>query len=130
MQELIRELKNEHAVILEVLGQVKELGISSQAGQERLLAAHDLLTAHMRKEDERYYPELRKAAEGSRELKVLLDYFVSDMEAVSAKALRLFEKYARGGDEAVFAGEMKLLFLTLKDRIRTEEETLFRKFPG
>jgi len=130
MNTLILELQNEHAAILEVLGQVKALGISSQAGQERLLAARDLLLAHMRKEDERYYPELRKAAESDQELTVLKKFFIADMEAVSAKAMRLFDRYARGGDEAEFAGEIKLLYLTLKARIQTEEEKLFRKFPG
>jgi hypothetical protein len=52
------------------------------------------------------------------------------MEAVSRKALVLFDKYAEGGDEAEFAGEIKLLYVTLKDRILTEEATLFGKFPG
>jgi len=52
------------------------------------------------------------------------------MEAVSRKARGLFDKYAEGGDEAEFAGEIKLLYVTLKDRILTEEETLFGKFPG
>jgi hypothetical protein len=121
MSTLIEELKNEHQAILAVLGKTRDLGISSRAGQETLLSARDLLLAHMRKEDERYYSELRRAAEGSKELKLLLDYFVTDMEEVSKKAMRLFEAYAQGGDDAVFAGE--------KDRIRTEEETLFRKFP-
>jgi iron-sulfur cluster repair protein YtfE (RIC family) len=130
MRRLIEELKEEHAEILEILGRVKELGISTSAGQERLLAARDLLLAHMRKEDERYYPGLRKAAETSNEHRLMMDYFLADMEAVSRKALRLFEKYARGGNEAEFAGEIKLLYLTLKDRISTEEETLFRKYPG
>jgi len=130
MNALIQELKNEHAAILEVLGQVKALGISSQAGRERLVAARGLLLAHMRKEDERYYPVLRKAAENDRELRLLMEFFVADMEAVSTKAMQLFDTYARGGDEAAFAGEIKLLYMTLKDRIQTEEQKLFRKFPG
>lgn len=130
MKELIDTLKNEHRTILAVLGQVKALGISTQAGQEKLLAARDLLMAHMRTEDEQYYPALKKAAESSNELKLLMDYFISDMEAVSKKAVALFDKYAGGGDEAEFAGELKILYVTLKDRIQTEEETLFGKFPG
>ncbi len=130
MNALIQELQNEHAALLEILGEVKALGISSQAGQERLLSARDLLLAHMRKEDELFYPRLRKAAESDRELAVLMKFFIADMEAVSAKAMRLFNKYDRGGDEMEFAGEIKLLYLTLKDRIQTEEQKLFRKFPG
>ncbi len=128
--DLVQELTREHAAILAMLDEVKALGISMRAGQEKLLAARDLLTAHMRKEDENYYPELRKAAVERHELKLLMDYFLADMEAVSKKAMRLFQKYARGGDDAEFAGEIKLLYMTLKDRIRTEEETLFKRFPG
>ncbi len=128
--DLVKELTKEHATILGILDEVKALGISSRAGQEKLLAARDLLTAHMRKEDENYYPELRKAAAKRNELKILMDYFLADMEVVSRKATRLFQKYAQGGDDAEFAGEIKLLYLTLKDRIRTEEETLFKRFPG
>ncbi len=130
MNDLIEELKKEHAKILGILGQVKETGIASAAGRETLVAARDLLLAHMRKEDAAYYPELRKAAAGRPELKVLMDYFLADMEAVSGKALRFFEKFQHGGDEAEFAGGIKLLYLVIKDRILTEEETLFRKFPG
>jgi len=130
MHDLIQELKHEHATILDVLGQVKALGISSQAGQEKLLATRDLLLAHMRKEDERYYPALRKAAESRKELKITLDYFVADMEAVSKKAMRVFDKYREGGDEDEFSGEIKLLYVMLRDRIQTEEENLFNKFAG
>lgn len=130
MKDLIPELKSEHKTILDILGQVRTFGISSRGGQESFLAARDLLLAHVRKEDEHYYPELRKAAESRQELRITLDYFVADMEAVSKRAMRVFDKYAQGGDEAEFAGELKLLYVLLRDRIQTEEETLFEKFPG
>ncbi len=128
MSRLLEELMSEHKAILDILGQVKKRGISSRAGQEKLISARDLLVAHIRKEDEKYYPELRRAAENNEELKILLDYFVKDMEDVSKKAMQLFDKYAHGGNEEAFAGEIKLLYMVLKDRIRTEEETLFKKF--
>ncbi len=128
MSNLIEELKNEHKSILAILDQVKTAGISSRSGREKFLSARDLLTAHMAKEDEQYYPRLRRAAEGNADLKMMLDYFVRDMEKVSKKAMQVFDKYSRGGDEAEFAGEIKLLYMILKDRIRTEERTLFAKF--
>jgi len=130
MKELIKELKNEHQAILAILTRIKTLGIASRSGQEQLLAARCLLMAHIRKEDEHYYIGLRKAAETDPGLKIMMDYFVADMEAVSSKAMLLFDTYAQGGDEGEFAGAIKLLYMTLKDRIRTEEETLFRKYPG
>jgi hypothetical protein len=128
MSTLIEELKNEHRIILAVLDQVKTLGIASRTGQERLLSARELLIAHMNKEDEQYYATLKRAAENDPGLRMALDYFVRDMEEVSRKAMQLFSKYSKGGDEAEFAGDVKLLYMTLKDRIRTEEETLFKKF--
>lgn len=128
MPNLIEELINEHKIILAILNEVKTLGISSKAGQEKLLSARELLIAHMNKEDKQYYPAFRRAAENRNDLKLMLDYFVEDMEAVGIKAMHFFNKYAQGGDESDFAGEFKLLYMTLKDRIRTEEETLFKKF--
>ncbi len=128
MSNLIEELKNEHKNILDVLDQVKKLGISSSSGREKLLSARDLLMAHMMKEDERYYPKLRRAAANNEGLRVMLDYFIRDMENVSKKAMQLFDKYSQGGNEAEFAGEMKLLYVMLKDRISTEEKNLFTKF--
>src|SRR5512143_2009933 len=128
MTNLIEELKNEHKIILDILNQVKTLGITSKIGQEKLLSARDLLISHMNKEDEKYYPAFTRAAANNKDLKVMLDYFVKDMEVVSKKAIDLFNKYSQGGDEAEFAGDFKLLYMTLKDRIRIEEETLFKKF--
>ncbi len=128
MSNLIEELKNEHKSILAVLDEVKTAGISSKSGREKFLSARDLLKAHMMKEDERYYPRLRQAAADNKDLRMMLDYFVKDMESVSKKAMLVFDKYSRGGNEAEFAGEIKLLYLMLKDRILTEEKTLFAKF--
>ncbi len=128
MSNLIEELKDEHRSILEMLDQVKTAGISSRSGREKLLSARDLLKAHMTKEDEQYYPSLRRAAADNKELKVMLDYFVRDMENVSKKAMLVFDKYSQSGDEAEFAGEITMLYMMLKDRIRTEEKTLFAKF--
>jgi len=128
MSNLIEELKNEHKIILEILDQVKTLGISSASGQEKLLSAKDLLIAHMKKEDEKYYPALKRAAENNKEIMIMLDYFIKDMEDVSKKAMFLFNKYSQGGDEADFTGDVKILYMTLKDRILTEEKTLFEKF--
>jgi hypothetical protein len=128
MSNLIEELKNEHKIILDILNQVKTLGISSKTGQEKLLSARNLLISHMKKEDEKYYPAFTRAAANNKDLKIMLVYFVKDMEVVSKKALDLFNKYSQGGDEAEFAGDFKLLYMTLKDRIRIEEETLFKKF--
>ena len=128
MSNLIEDLKNEHKIILRILDEMKTFGISSPSGQEKLLSAKGLLIAHMKKEDDQYYPALKRAAENNKDLKIMMDYFIKDMEDVSKKAMCLFDKYSQGGDETDFSGDVTLLYMTLKDRIRTEEHTLFEKF--
>jgi hypothetical protein len=115
MTNLIEELKNEHKIMLDILAEISALGISSNSGRKKLVQAKDVLMSHIINEDARYYPALRKAAGNNTDLKKMLDYFVND-------------KYSEGGDEKVFASDFKMLYVTLKDRIRTEEETLFQKF--
>jgi hemerythrin superfamily protein len=114
--------------MLDIMAEISALGISSNSGRKKLVQAKDVLMSHIINEDARYYPALRKAAGNNTDLKKMLDYFVKDMEFVSKEAVRLFDKYSEGGDEKVFASDFKMLYVTLKDRIRTEEETLFQKF--
>lgn len=128
MSGLLEELKNEHRIMLDILDQVRQLGISSKTGQDKFLSIRDLLISHMRKEDERYYPALKQAAENNEALKLTLDYFARDMKVVSRRAMQVFDKYAQGGTDAEFTGDLTLLYMTLKDRIRIEEENLFKKY--
>jgi len=116
--------------MLDILDQVRLMGISSATGQEKFLSIRDLLISHMKKEDEHYYPALMREAEQNDALKLTLDYFARDMEAVSRKAMQLFDKYAQGGAETEFSGDVKLLYMLLRDRIRIEEDTLFKKYGG
>jgi hypothetical protein len=128
MPNLLDALKDDHRLILNILDEVKRLGIETSTGREKLLSAKALLLSHMQKEDERFYPVLHQAAEQNDGLKHTLKYFSDDMEQVSRKAFDLFDKYAGGASADEFAGEIKLLYMTLKDRIRTEEEVLFKKY--
>jgi hypothetical protein len=114
MSSLLEELKNEHRIMLDILDQVRHLGISSKTGQDKFLSIRDLLLSHMRKEDERYYPGLKRAAENNETLKLTLDYFAGDMEVVSRRAMQVFDKYSQGGAETEFAGDLTLLSMTIE----------------
>ena len=80
MSILIEELKNEHAEILAALKEIKELGILSKEGQDKLMSLEVSLLAHLEIEDEQLYPALRKEAEHSNSIKDTLDLFAIDME--------------------------------------------------
>ncbi|OGX23475.1 MAG: hypothetical protein A3J51_02645 [Omnitrophica WOR_2 bacterium RIFCSPHIGHO2_02_FULL_45_21] len=128
MNTLIEELKNDHAEIVKVLTKVRELGIGSKDGQDTLLAAKEGLLAHLKKEDERLYPSLRKAAENTPGLKYTLDMFAKDMAPVSKNAIDFFGKYAKGGANIEFAKDFGGLVGALGTRIQKEEKILYPEY--
>ena len=128
MSKLIEELEKEHSVIAEALNQVKSLGISSEEGQNTLLAAKGGLLAHIKKEDEQLYPVLNNAAESDDTLQRTLDTFAEDMNEISKAAFEFFDKYSTGGSGIEFAKDFGRLFATLSQRIGREERILYQKY--
>ncbi len=128
MSNLVEELKKEHSVIVETLNKVKSLGITSEEGQNTLLAAKSGLLAHLRKEDEQLYPVLKKAAETDSNLNRTLDIFARDMEEVSKAVSEFFAKYSTGGSGIEFAEDLGELFAILSSRISKEENILYQKY--
>ncbi len=128
MSVLVNELKSEHAKIAKVLEQASSLGITSPEAQKMLLEAKAGLLAHLKKEDEKLYPVLRKAAEKNPDLKRVVDHFAKDMEAISQVALDFFDKYAEGGSGFEFGKDFGRLFSSLSNRIHREESILYQKY--
>ena len=131
MSILIEELKKEHSEILAALNEVKELGILSQEGQDKLMSLEVNLLAHLEMEDDQLYPVLRKGAEHYNSLKVTLDLFAMDMENVSKIVLEFFEKYSEGfsGVEVKELSEdFENLLAALTKRICNEEESLYEEY--
>ena len=128
MNTLIEELKNDHAEIVKVLTKVKELGISSKGGQEMHLAAKEGLLAHLKKEDERLYPALRRSAENNPGLKQTLDMFTKDMASISKAAIDFFGKYTGGGSGIEFAKDFGGLVGVLGGRIQKEEKIIYAEY--
>jgi len=60
MSILIEELKKEHSEIIATLNEVKELGILSKEGQDKLMSLEVSLLAHLGIEDDQLYPALKK----------------------------------------------------------------------
>ncbi len=128
MSKLVEELKKDHALLAETLKKVKEFGIASSKGQDTLLAAKNSLLAHLKKEDDRLYPVLNKAAENDANLKQYIETFAKDMDEISKIALDFFDKYATGGSGLEFAGNFGKFFALLSHRISKEEVILYKKY--
>ncbi len=131
MSILIEELKKEHSEILATLNEVKQLGILSKEGQDKLLDLEVSLLAHLEMEDDQLYPALRKEAEHNNSIKDTLDLFAIDMESISKIVREFFEEYSEGfsGMELEKISEdFKNLLTALNKRICNEEESLYEEY--
>ncbi len=128
MSALIEQLQEEHNVLVSILEEVVKLGISSQAGQDKLQSAKAGLLAHLAKEDEHLYPVLVGAADQDEALKRTLDRFATDMDTISKVALDFFDKYANGGSGIEYAKDYGQLKAALSNRIRNEESVLYKEY--
>lgn len=131
MSILIEELKKEHSEILTTLNEVKQLGILSEEGQDKLMSLEVSLLAHLEMEDEQLYPALKKEAEHSNSIKDTLELFAIDMENVSKTVREFFEKYSEGfsGMELdKLSEDFENLFSALTKRICNEEESLYEEY--
>jgi iron-sulfur cluster repair protein YtfE (RIC family) len=128
MSALIEELKREHAKIIAMLNEIKEIGILSKEGQARLMSAKECLLEHLKKEDEQLYPVLRKEAERNKNLKKEVAMFTMDPEYVSRVVSEFFDKYSGGEIDEDFSINFESLFAALNARIRNEENALYKEY--
>ncbi len=127
MVKLIEEFKKEHSLIVDTLSKSRKIGVDSREGQDKILSAKDFILAHLKKEDEKLYPLLRKAAKSSQRLKELLGEFDKDMNEITSYTLEFFNDYtATTGSE--LAMELEKFVTMLERRILREETFLFAEF--
>ncbi|MCZ7626145.1 MAG: hypothetical protein M5R38_10415 [Candidatus Methylomirabilis sp.] len=87
MSMLVERLKREHGLLVDTLNKVKELGVGSREGQQKLLSAKIGLLAHLKAEDGQLYPALYQEAKNNEALRRTVEAFARDMETVSKDAL-------------------------------------------
>ena len=127
MIELVEELKKGHSLVIEALNQARKLGIDTKEGQNEILSAKDTILAHMKKEDEEFYPVLRKAAESNSKLNELIAEFDKDIKEISHYSIEFFDnKNAVMGSN--LAAETEKFIAILDRRILREETFLFEEF--
>ncbi len=127
MSILIEELKKEHSELLATLSKVKELGILSKEGQDKLMSLEVSLHANLEMEDEQLYPALRKEAEHSNSIKDTLELFAIDMENVS-KIVREYSEGFSGLELNKLSDDFENFFTALTKRICNEEESLYEEY--
>ena len=92
------------------------------------MSVKTILFEHFKKEEVKFYPVLYKVAEHNKNLRNVLNLFVMDMANVSRVALEFFDKYSRGVSGKKLQEEFESLFVTLRTRIRNEEDLLYEEY--
>ncbi len=128
VSRLIEGFKKSHIEISDIFLQVVKLGIISEEGRKKLFHAKATFLVHLQKEDEELYPILWKEAENNPVLKLKLESFAREMDAVSRTIFAFFEKYSDGEFEDDFKNDFQELFITLTERINSEEKELFPEY--
>ena len=129
--KLVEELKIDHENLLAVLTRIREIGKKDEEVIQLLQNVKTLLISHLKKEDAKLYPALKKAAEIDKKLRLMLDLFASDMEEVTETALVFFDKHAGAlavQNESNFHEDLDLLCIVLAKGIENEETKLYPEY--
>ncbi len=123
---MFEEIKKEHTAIIDNLKNMKKLRIHTKEGQLELLSAKNDILAHIRNEDENFYPVLKKTAASNNRLKETLNAFDKDMAVISKYTLDFFESiFTEEGIDLELALEKFIEVHTT--RIKREEAILYSK---
>jgi len=128
MLALLEEFKKEHSEIVDTLKKVKEYGILTREGQDKLMSVKPSLIEHLDEEDEKFYPVLWKEAEQNIKLKEVLQIFAKDLENISRVVFRFFDSYDKGVLDDRLSGDFETLFTVIRYRMENEENILYDEY--
>lgn len=128
MNKLVQDLQRDHAELISILNVIKELGIGTAEGQQKLLSLRVKLLNHLEKEDLHMYPVLHAAAKTNEKLQQILDNFAKEMGEITNFASYFFSTYQGKELGFDFARDTGKLFAALNSRIINEETVLYREF--
>lgn len=127
MNTLIKDLTNEHEVIIGTLNEVASLNITSKEAKAKLKTIKESLINHIKKEDAQLYPFLNKHAETNAALKSKLSLFAKDMDSVTKFVFEFFDHYENEESNHEFAKSFGRLVGLLKTRIMKEENIIYKE---
>lgn len=128
MSDLIEQFIKEHNKLIDILEKAWKLGIASSETKEMLLNAKTLLINHLKKEDEKLYPVLNKAAETNKNLATTIAIFASEMDKITKNVLSFYEELSKSKDDFKLSKSFGEFFALLKIRIRREENILYKEY--
>ncbi len=128
MSDLITGLIQDHNSLKDLLSEVYSYVTSEERKIEFVQKLKAIVVDHIEKEDKELYPFLNKEAETDENLKMKLDSFAKDWEAISEFATNYFGKYCENKSDSQFIPDTAKLLSTLRQRMIKEEVSLFSEY--
>lgn len=125
---ILDTLKKDHISIIEALEVVAQQSFNTDDSKQAIFKIKETLLAHLKREDDDFYPTLKEHALKDIELAKTLDDFSEDMAKISKEALAFFEKHSQNSEDASLKPDLLRLTSYLKRRIVREEKVLFTVF--
>ena len=115
-------LREQHAQLRVLLGELQRLGITGAEGRERLQQARQAMLSHLSLEDSRLYPALQAHPSTAG----LARQYASEMQQLTPALVAFFDTYRDGSAEPLaFARSLDQLQAVLQQRISREEGRLY-----
>jgi hypothetical protein len=121
---LIDDLKHDHHEIFKLLDESLALGVVTDAGRRKLKDVRAVVLAHLKREDTKLYPEMRKH-DATRDLG---EMYAHEMHTISTEVFAFFDSLERGGAGIEFARQMGRVISHLRQRMTREEVRLYPAF--
>jgi len=125
---LIDELSTEHSDLCISFGNLERLDISSEESHKEIQSLKASLLAHLRRENEELYPQLREMAFNNLQLQRTLDWFTRDLARISAVLILFLDKYSDGGPPLAFKRDFSRLNKILNALIKQEERLIYTEY--
>lgn len=124
MSSLTDTLRGQHAQMRRLLDEIRQHGIGSPAGRERLRQVRDLVVEHLRQEDAELYPALHRHVD----TQALARTYAEEMRRLSSEILGFFDSWQQDGGDLAFARHYGRLLGQLNHRWTREEIRLYPAF--
>ncbi|MEM5385824.1 hemerythrin domain-containing protein [Paraburkholderia phymatum] len=121
---LITTLKHDHEEIFRLLDECRALGVVTDEGRRKLKQVRGVVAAHLKREDDKLYPAMRK----HDETRALGEMYAQEMRAISSEILGFFDRLESGRSGIELAREIGRVIAHLRQRMTREEVRLYPAF--
>ncbi len=128
MSDFIMELKQDHREIVRLFNLSRKSGLTIDQRLETLVAAKEILLAHLSKEDEKLYPVLLNNTVQNNSFNRTAEEFSKGMKRISSIIIKFFAKHEKKPEGIRTSSDFSKVLRLLQIRIEREEKVLYTAY--